>query len=434
MQFRLDTLRHWFFFGHGRQECRSYNTRRVGTPFLASVAPFFSVVCLILALGVFPVAAQDGATPACVTDFDPAVDLFPDKSEVEYASGFSIEYANHYKILTVSNPWPGATEADSSQYVLVQCGTPAPEGFDEATVIEIPAARMIAMSTTYLPHIVQLGLLDRLVGVDSLMFANTPEVIARGEAGELVEIGFGSTVNVEVTLDAEPDLVMTFGSGSPDFDAHPVLIEAGIPVVLNGDWTETTPLGRTEWIKFTAAFFNAEAQANEVFGEEAGRYLALAELTAAIPQEERPTVLWSSFFSDSWAIPGGQSYIARLLDDAGGRLILSDSPEAAEQTGSALFDFETVYDAGIDAEYWVPIAFGVSDLASFVATDDRYADFAAVESGNVWNNDKRANANGGWDYFETGVTNPSGVLADLIAILHPDLLPNHETIYFRNLE
>ncbi len=392
------------------------------------------LIAFIFALGVAPSAAQDTALPACITDYDPTVDYFQDKSEVEYASGFSIEYFNHYKVLTVTSPWPGASETDGFQYVLVQCGAPAPEGYDAATMLEIPANRMIAMSTSYLPHIAQLDLLDQLVGVDSLMFANTPEVVEKGEAGELVEVGFGSSVNVEIALDAEPDLVMTYGSGSPDFDAHPVLVEAGIPVVLNGDWSETTPLGRAEWIRFTAAFFNAEARANEVFSAEAERYFSLAELAADIPTDERPSVLWSSFFSDSWAIPGGQSYIARLLDDAGGTLVLSDSPDAAALTGSALFDFETVYDAGIGADVWVPIAFGVTDLASFVATDARYADFAAVENRSVWNNDKRANPNGGWDYFETGVTNPSGVLADLISILHPDLLPDHETTYFRNLE
>jgi iron complex transport system substrate-binding protein len=395
-----------------------------------------SILILAVAALIFvlPAAAQEAVSPACAAEYDPAVDYFPDKSEVEYASGFTIEYFNSYKVLTVSNPWPGAADDNMFQYVLVQCGTPAPEGFDDATVIEIPVTRLIAMSTTYLPHIVQLGLVDTLVGVDSLMFANTPEVVAKGEAGELVEIGFGSTVNVEVTLNAEPDLVMTYGSGSPDFDAHPVLIEAGIPVVLSGDWMETTPLGRTEWIKFTAAFFNAEDAANEVFAAEAERYLALAALTANIAQDERPTMLWGSFFSDSWAIPGGQSYIVSLLNDAAATSILSDSPEATELTGSALFDFETVYEAGIDAEYWVPIAFGVSDLASFIAFDTRYADFAPVANGTVWNNDRRINANGGNDVYETGVTDPSGVLADLIAILHPDLLPNHELIYFRNLK
>lgn len=396
---------------------------------------FAIVFSFIAVLFAAPALSQAVAAPdsACVTDYNPTVDYFPDKAEVESASGFTIEYFNHYKLVTVTTPWPGATEDDIFRYLLVLCGTPTPDGFEDAALIEIPTRRAITMGTTFLPHIVQLGVLDSLVGVDSLLYVNSPEVVSKGEAGELVEVGFGSSVNVELVLDSETDLVITSGSGSPDYDAHPVLIEAGIPVVLSGDWAELTPLGRAEWIKFTAAFFNAEAAANDAYEAEAARYEALTALTADVTAGEMPTVLWGSVFSDSWAIPGGRSYIAALLNDAGGRLILTDSPEAAELTGSALFDFETVYEAGINADLWVPIAFGVSDLASFLAFDARYADFAPVVNGAVWNNDARVNANGGNDFYERGVTDPSTVLSDLVHILHPELLPDHELIYFRKL-
>lgn len=393
------------------------------------------LVCLVLLFLLSPIAAQD-STPsaACVTDYDPSMDYFPDKSSVEYASGFSLEYFNNYKVLSVNTPWPGSTEADAFRYLLVQCGTPAPEGFDGVPVITIPTQRMIAMSTSYLPHLAQLGLVDRLIGVDSAFYINTPDVIAKAEAGELLEVGFGSGVNIEQVLDSESDLVMTYGSGTPEFDAHPVLIEAGVPVVVNGEWMETTPVGRTEWIKFTAAFFNAEAAANQVFADEAARYAELSGLAAGIAVEDQPTVLWGLYYGDSWAIPGGQSFVAAIMQDAGARLILSDSAEAAEVSGSVLFDFEAVLDAGQSADFWLPGAFGVTDLASFIAQDERYAEFAATESGGVWNNDARVNPNGGNDIYENGVTNPSGVLADLIHLFHPDLLPDHEMIYLRQLQ
>jgi iron complex transport system substrate-binding protein len=392
------------------------------------------LVCLLLLLALLPAAAQETpSTVDCLTAFDPAVDYFPDKARVEYASGFSIEYFNAYKVLTVTSPWPGATEADAFRYLLLQCGAPRPEGFEEVPVITIPTQRLIAMSTSYLPHIVQLGLVDRLIGVDSAFYINTPEVVAKAEAGDLLEVGFGSGVNVEQVLDSESDLVMTFGSGTPEFDAHPALIAAGVPVVVNGEWMEPTPLGRAEWIKFTAAFFNAEAAATTVFDAEAARYNDLAGLAAEVPPEEQPSVLWGLYFGDSWAIPGGQSFVAALMQAAGARLILSDSPEAADVSGSVPFDFEAVFDAGQDADFWLPGAFGVTDLASFIAQDARYAEFAAVANGAVWNNDLRVNANGGNDIYESGVTNPSGVLADLLHLFHPALLPDHQMLYLRQL-
>jgi iron complex transport system substrate-binding protein len=52
----------------------------------------------------------------------------------------------------------------------------------------------------------------------------------------------------------------------------------------------------------------------------------------------------------------------------------------------------------------------------------------------VYNNDARVNANGGNAYYEEGAAHPSLILADLIAIFHPELLPDHELAFFRRLE
>ena len=68
--------------------------------------------------------------------------IFPDKAELQYAESFSIEYFDNYKVVTVHTPWPGAQEA--VQYLLVQCGTPAPEGYDGVQRITVPIRRLAA--------------------------------------------------------------------------------------------------------------------------------------------------------------------------------------------------------------------------------------------------------------------------------------------------
>jgi iron complex transport system substrate-binding protein len=52
----------------------------------------------------------------------------------------------------------------------------------------------------------------------------------------------------------------------------------------------------------------------------------------------------------------------------------------------------------------------------------------------VYNNDRRTVENGGNDYFESGYLYADRVLADLIAIFHPELMPDHELYYYRRLE
>jgi iron complex transport system substrate-binding protein len=66
--------------------------------------------------------------------------------------------------------------------------------------------------------------------------------------------------------------------------------------------------------------------------------------------------------------------------------------------------------------------------------DERYADFNAINSKQVYNHVARVNASGGSDYFESGIANPDVVLADLIRIFHPDLLPDHTLYYYKQLQ
>jgi iron complex transport system substrate-binding protein len=394
-----------------------------------------AVLALTLAFGGWQVDAQAENLAQCVESYDPAVDYFPEKVEPRFAQGWRVEYFNHYKVVDVLTPFPGAEAEDAFRYVLVQCGTPVPDDVGDAAVISIPADDVIALSTTYIPHLAELGLLDQLIGMDSGLYVSNPDVVARFAAGELLEVGSGPSVNVELILDAEPSVVLAFGSGSPDYDTHPTLLAAGVPVVVASDYVERSPLGQAEWGKFIALFYNREAEANAVFAAKADEYARLASLTAGIAPDARPSVLWNSYlgFADAWFIPGSDSFVAQYVRDAGGVLVLGDAPETQNAAGGVPFSFEVVYEAGLDADLWMPGAFGVATLADFLAQDARYADFAAFANGAIYNYDARVNANGGNDYFERGVANPQEVLADLIALLHPELLPDHNLIYFRQL-
>ncbi|MCP5096745.1 MAG: ABC transporter substrate-binding protein [Chloroflexi bacterium] len=372
-----------------------------------------------------PVGPTANLTDGCVESYDENVDYFPEKVDANFTEGFSVEYHNNYKILTVDTPFPGAEEAVT--YVLVQCGTPVPEGMDDAVIIETPINSFVGMSTSYLPFLDELGLVDTIVGLDSLDFVTTESVRAKIDAGELVEIGAGAEVNVEAVLDLEPALVMTYGSGFPDYDAHPVLQEAGITVVLNAEYLDLSPLGRTEWVKFLAAFYNAEGAANVWFDEIVIEYEALQALVADV--EEKPTVFANTPFEGTWYMPGGNSFVAEQLVDAGATYLWADD----ESTSTQFLDFETVFDVASEAEYWINIGF-FGSLADLEAADARYADFVAFQNGGVFNNDARTNEFGGNDYWEGGIANPHLILSDLIKIFHPELMTDVEFVYYRLVE
>jgi len=395
--------------------------------FVISVLVLFALI-----MGAVPAWAQDtNLLDDCVTAYDSTQDYFPNKVAPTLAENFTVEYFNHYKVVTVTDAFENA---EPFTYVLVQCGTPAPSAEDfpaDAQFLEVPVESMIAMSTTQIPHLQQLDQLDKLVGLDSFLYVSNAEVVGMVERGELVEVGFGGEVNVELVLETAPDVVMTYGF-NPDTDAHPVLIESGIFTALNAEWRESTPLGRAEWIKYTSLFFNAEAQAQTAYDSIATAYGEARALAQQVAVVDRPIVLWNSFstWTEGWLIPGAQTYVGALIQDAGGIIALGETaPE-----DSTLLSFEAVYADALEADLWVINEFGMLTLEDLLAQDARFADFAAVTNGAVWNDNLDVNANGGNNYYELGVTNPHLVLQDLVAMFHPQLLPNHEFRFYRQFE
>ncbi len=374
-----------------------------------------------------PFVPVHNLTDSCVPEgqYDPNVDYFPEKVKITHAENLSVEYHNHYKVVTIATPWPGATEP--IRYALVQCGTPAPEGFTPETIIEVPVRTIVTLSTTYLPFLDELGLLDRLVAVDDTTYVSNPKVLQMAAEGKLATLGYGAGINVEKALELKPDLIMAYGSGAPEYDAHPVLIKAGLKVAINAEWMDTSPLGRAEWGKYIALFFNKEAEAEALFAKTVQKYTELSKLAASVT--ERPTVFANTPYQGTWYMPGGRSYVATFFKDAGANYLWADDTSS----GSLSLSFEAVFERAKEADYWLNIGF-YATLNDLKAADPRFAEFAAFQKGNVWNNDAKVTPQGGNDYFETAVAHPELVLADLIKIFHPELLPDHTLIYYRHVE
>jgi iron complex transport system substrate-binding protein len=291
-------------------------------------------------------------------------------------------------------------------------------------IIEVPVESIVTLSTSILPHLDSQDVIDRLIGVDTLQFTSNESVLAR--ADEIAEIGGEFTgLNTELLLEAQPDLIMAqqFSSAGTALDT---IESTGLQVVLNSDFADTSPLGQAEWGKYVALFFNTEAEANTVFDTVVSEYERFAEL--AEDATMKPTVIAASPYQGSWFMPAGDSYLAELIADAGGDFVFAD-----EAGTSIILDFEVVLEQGGAADYWVNFNQFWATTDDMLADDPRYVEFVSFQNGNLWNNNKRVNGNGGNDYFESGVANPHLLLADLIAIFHPELLPDYEFQFYQPL-
>jgi iron complex transport system substrate-binding protein len=334
--------------------------------------------------------------------------------KIEYAKNFTLEYGDGYKLLTVMQPWAGAEQA--YRYALIPRGAIQPPESLNAVVIETPIESFVVLSTTYYPFLEWIGKLNTVIAVDDPTYVFNLDIQSRAAAGEIAVVGSGASADIEKLISLDPDVIMTNAYGSV-YDS---------PVVINADYLEESPLGRAEWGKFIAAFYDQEDIAAAEFDRVKAAYnetKTLAESAA-----EKVTVITNTDYQGTWYVPGGQSFAANLMKDAGADYLFAD------QEGATLpLSFEVVFDKGKDADYWINVGFP-TDKASLLALDTRYAEFKAYQTDRVYNNNARANANGGLDYFESGVANPDVVLKDLVKIFYPELLPNHTLHYYQLLK
>lgn len=351
-------------------------------------------------------------------------DLFPDKVKVTYARGFSISYHGHYKVVKIMSPFEKST--DTLTYILVQRGTPRPNGFKDSQVIEIPVRSMVAMSALHIGLAGFVECEDILTGMGNLRYVSSPKVIGRIQAGKIAEVGKDQGLNEELLITMHPDLIMATGSPASKVSRYESLSQAGIPVMVNSEWVETTPLGRAEWVKLLAVLVNKEELVNRKFGVVEQEYRRLARLAGK--HSRKPSLVTGMSSKDAWYVPNGDSYVNRFFQDAGGFYHWANT----KATGSLPLSFETVYPVALQADFWLNVSIGnVQTKDDLLARDVRYADFKAFKTGKIYSYNKRMNAQGANDYWESGAVNPQYVLADLIRILHPELLPRHELMYYK---
>ena len=347
-------------------------------------------------------------------------------AEIRYAKNLSIEEHEGYNVVTVHNIGKGNWSQDY-QYVLVPEGAEVPKDYPDAEVVRVPVKRVISLSTTFLGLVDQLDEVDSLVGIGSFAYTNTPSVIEKIKKGELTEVGSESAKNIELMVALDPDVVFANATGNPDYDIHPVMDEVGIRSAITAAYIEETLLGRAEWIKYVGAFYNKLDLAEQIFSKTEAQYNALLKLTVDVGK--RPTVFANAPWGNVWYTPSGISYVANVIRDAGGRYLWEDD----RSIGSQPLDFETVYENVIDAEFWINTGY-LDSMQTLLSNDERYGDFRAVREGNVYTESKRVNASGGNDIWERGFTHPQEILADLIKIFHPELLPEHEFVFYRKVE
>ncbi len=353
-------------------------------------------------------------------------------TELKYATGFKISNYKNFKILRILKPWQGARKTYS--YVLVPENSQFKSKIFKDIILEdtlkdgkilLPLKKIVVTSTTHIPALELLGVEQTLVGFPGTDYISSEKTRKRIDNGDVRELGKNESINTEVLLEMNPDVVIGFGVDGVN-KTFETIKKAGIPVIYNGDWVESSALAKAEWIKFFGVLFNKEKEADSIFNNIEKDYLAAKEI--AQQAKTQPTVLSGAMHKDVWYLPNGSSPEAQFLKDANVDYLWKDTTG----NGSLALSFEVVLDRAKDANIWLNPSY-YSSFEQLEGASSLYTNFEAFENRFVYTFSNTKGETGGVLYYELGTARPDLVLKDIIKVCHPELLEGYTPYFFKKL-
>lgn len=291
----------------------------------------------------------------------------------------------------------------------------------DAMFFRHPLRRVALQSTTHASFITLLGCADAVVACAHTGQLLDAALVEKVRAGAVKEISSVDGVDRERILMLAPDALFTYPYGARGRSRS----IGRVPAVPIAEYLEEHPLGRAEWLRAFGVLLGKEALSDSLFAGIAQRYQKAA---ASVPVEEiKPLVFFGSSWKGTWSVPAGNSYMARLIGDAGGRYLFADR----KAPGNIDIDMETVLQEGAKADRWGRIL--VLDRpvtpADLAGDDLRILQLRAFrEHGCFYANSYQS------DLFGQAVLEPDVVLKDLIHIFHPELERGRYPAYYTPLQ
>ena len=342
------------------------------------------------------------------------------------AANLGIKYARlNFNIDYLGNGVKLVTDSGGNRLLLVPRGAAAPQGYSDAVLIETPLRRAMYTVTT---HVGYLGALEDDSLYDSVAVVTTPEedwttpqVLQRFRSGvtKYVEHGYMNVGNIEDIVALRPEFVFTDGGDDSDMRLRDMLDEFGIKhASLQGrdDGINAT----LEWIKFIAAFYNLDEEADRIFEAKLARLDELYAMTANI--QNKTTVGYGLVWSGTVYSQAGTSTLAQQIEKAGGTYALKD----LGGSGSVTITMEEFLNRcrNTDVLIYGSLPQYCPDKAYLLESEPLMAEFDAFKNDRIYIFDKGYYMNSAKvvERFE-----------DMVFMFYPNLLPGHELVMYQKL-
>lgn len=341
--------------------------------------------------------------------------------EVQVTSSMDVKYTDAFSVDYLSDGSKLITDAEDQQFLIVPEGQEAPEGYEEAVVLEGGAKRALFCSITQVGMIAPLDIWDCVAGVN--MEEGWPfEEVTNGLAdGSIVYVGSSSEPDFEKIQALDPDIVFVYTGTSAQTNIIEKMEELGISYAVDNEYMEADIQGRMEWTKFLGSFFNKDEEAVAYVEQQEAN---IDEMEAAVQDAEKPKVAWGMVYDGVVYVPNGGSYVARQVEAAGGDYLFKDLEP--ESTSSSQISMEDFYETLTQADIWIYSSNQnfVPDYSALTELMPLAADTSVVQEKNVWQFSVDY-------YYRTDQTDQQVI--ELARIFHPDLFEEAEFVHYNQL-
>ena len=294
--------------------------------------------------------------------------------ELQYAEQFAVDYyAGGVSLVTI---------AGEERYLLVPDGAEVPE-IEGATVLQTPLDHLYLASSSAMDPFRQLDALD------AVRFTSTtatdwslPEVADAMAVGEILYAGKYRAPDYELLLAEGCSFAVenTMILHSPA--TREQLESLGIPTMVERSSYESHPLGRMEWIKLYALLVGKEAEAEAFFDRQTA---ALDDILGA--ESTGKTVAFFYLNPNGYVNvrrPG--DYLSKMVELAGGVYVPAELETEDNALSTMNMQLEAFYAGAKNADVLIYNSniYPMDSLAQLIAASDLFADFRAVQSGEVW--------------------------------------------------
>jgi len=334
-------------------------------------------------------------------------------------SNLSVQYATHFKLKYLKSGRKLIVDGSGRKLLLVHEGGGAVSSNSTGSTMAIPVRRVIIRWSTIPSFLKALGVQDTVAGVVTRNEEACDEYIkTRIAGGDIEVVGGHGSIDYEKLAALNPDVFFV-----SRWEKTSKLDELDIPYAVITEYLEDNPLGRMEWMKFFAAFYDRENAARHIFSRSVRRIKSISARLREV--KKRPRVLWGFIRPDgSIYAPRGKCYVSRMIRMAGGVSVLED----VKRMRDGSLSLEHFYALGKRADiYIVPqplMVYGMATIKKLLFLNPLLRDFKSVRNGKVWCFTNR---------YTNSIADTDRVIEELASIFHPGLTAVHQLRYFFGL-